>query len=169
MGSSTALSDPVQQSLFDEVGGLATLQKVHKVFYDKIYTHPWLKHFFVGHNQQAIEDRQTQFMAEKMGGNIQYWGKDPKMAHRQMYITRELFDIRHQLLKESLTEVDVPELLAQRWLKIDYAFRRKVVKDSIESFYHETWNYEKRIIVPKSRSEIWEDEEPMANGVINPE
>ncbi len=138
------------QSLFDEVGGLATLQKVHKIFYDKIYAHPWLKRFFAGHDQQAIENRQSGFMAEKMGGAIQYWGKQPKMAHRQMYITQELFDIRHELLKEALREAGLNDDLARRWLKIDYAFKRQIVKDSIEAFYKTTWNYEQRIIIPKS-------------------
>lgn len=139
----------MKQTLFDAVGGLPTLQKVHKIFYDKIYVHPWLKVFFEGHNQQAIENRQTSFMAEKMGGAIEYRGKDLKMAHRRMYITQELFDVRQELLRESLQEAGVPEELARRWLKIDNAFKRMIVKDSIEAFYHETWKYEKRMIVPK--------------------
>jgi len=143
----TAIKKP---TLFDELGGLATLQKVHKVFYDKLYAHPWLTQFFAGHNQQAIEERQTMFMAVKMGGDVSYWGKQPQMAHRQMYITEELFDLRHGLLKESLEEVSIRDDLAQRWLKIDYAFKRQIVKPSIEAFYKTTWKYEKRIIIPRS-------------------
>ncbi|WP_455221990.1 group I truncated hemoglobin [Kaarinaea lacus] len=137
-------------SLFDELGGLATLQKVHRIFYDKLYAHPWLKHFFAGHNQQAIEDRQTAFMAKKLGGAVAYWGKQLKMAHRQMYITEELFDLRHTLLRDSLEEAGIRDDLAQRWLKIDYAFKRQIVKQSIEGFYKTTWKYEKRIIIPRS-------------------
>ena len=143
----------MKQTLFDEVGGLPTLQKVHKIFYDKVYAHYWLKHFFIGHNQEAIENRQTSFIGKKMGGPVEYWGKDLKMAHRQMYITQELFDVRHELLKESLQEAGIPEELAERWLKIDSAFRRMIVKDSIEDFYHYTWKYEKRVIVPKPTDE----------------
>jgi len=141
-----------KQALFDEVGGLATLQRVHKIFYDKVYAHPWLKMFFDGHDQDAIESRQTGFMAEKMGGEVDYWGKQPKMAHRQMYITQDLYDIRHDLLRESLQESGVTEALAERWLKIDYAFKRQIVKDSIEAFYKTTWNFEKRVIIPRSWS-----------------
>lgn len=138
-----------KQTLFDAVGGLPTLQKVHKIFYDKVYAHPWLGKFFEGHNQASIETRQTQFIAEKMGSEKAYLGKDMKMAHRQMYITKELFDLRHELLRESIKEGGVPDELAHRWLKIDSAFYRQIVKDSIESFYAYTWKYEKRIIVPK--------------------
>jgi hemoglobin len=141
-----------KQTLFDAVGGLPTLRKVHKIFYDKVYAHPWLGKFFAGHNQEAIETRQTQFMAGKMGGDVPYYGKEMKMAHRQMYITQELFDLRSRLLRESLQEAGVPEELARRWLKIDSAFANQVVKDSIESFYSWTWKYEKRVIIPKPHS-----------------
>jgi hemoglobin len=144
----------MKPTLYDAVGGLPVLQRVHKIFYDKIYAHPWLKQFFEGHNQQAIENRQTEFMGQKMGGPINYGGKHPKMAHRHMYITQELFELRQHLLRESLLEAAVPQDLIQRWLKIDAAFMPVIVKDSIESFYQWTWKYEKRIIIPKPDSEL---------------
>jgi len=138
-----------EQTLFHAVGGLPTLRKVHKIFYDKIYAHPWIGKFFVGHNQEVIEMRQTKFMAEKMGGDVPYYGREMKMAHRQMFITQELFDLRGQLLRNSLQEAGVSEPLAKRWLKIDAAFKRQIVKESIASFYARTWKYEKRVIIPK--------------------
>lgn len=139
----------MKPSLFDAIGGTSTLERVHKIFYDKLYAHPWLGKFFEGHNQEAIERRQTLFMAEKMGGDVIYYGKEPLMAHRHMYITPEQFDLRHELLKESLEEADIDNELAERWLRIDYAFHRQVVKPSIEDFYKNSWRYEKRVIVPK--------------------
>lgn len=139
----------MKQSLFDAVGGLPTLQKVHKIFYDKVYAHEWLGQFFAGHSQQAIEDRQTSFMAEKMGGPVEYWGKEMKLVHESMYITQELFEFRHALLEESIREAGVTDELRERWLRIDNAFMKQVVKDSIESFYSVTWKYKKRLIVPK--------------------
>ena len=138
-----------KESLFDAIGGLPTLQNVHKIFYDKVYVHPWLGKFFAEHDQTAIETRQTQFMAEKMGSDKPYFGKEMKMAHRAMYITQELFEIRRELLRESIKEGGVPDELAERWLKIDSAFYRQIVKDSIESFYSTSWKYEKRVIHPK--------------------
>lgn len=140
-----------RETLFQAVGGLPTLQRVHKIFYDKVYAHPWLGRFFAGHSQTAIETRQTQFMAEKMGSDKPYYGKDMVMAHRAMYITPELFELRHALLRESLREAGVADDLAQRWLRIDRAFYRQIVKDSIESFYASSWKYEKRSIIPKPR------------------
>jgi hemoglobin len=34
-----------EHNLFDLIGGRYTLDKVHKVFYDKIYAHPWIGKF----------------------------------------------------------------------------------------------------------------------------
>ncbi len=136
-------------SLFDEVGGLATLERVHKIFYDKVYVHPWMGQFFEGHDQTAIEGRQTSFMMEKMGGPKEYMGKPLAMSHRQMYITEELFQVRKALLTDSLREFGLSEELIPRWLKIDSAFKKHIVKDSIEDFYKTTFKFEQREIIPK--------------------
>ncbi|MFQ5469613.1 MAG: group 1 truncated hemoglobin [Gammaproteobacteria bacterium] len=138
-----------ETTLFERIGGLPTLRKVHKIFYDKVYDHYWLKKYFDGHNQESIENRQTSFMAEKMGGPMEYWGKQPVMAHRQLYITQKLFDIRQALLRDSTREAGLSDELTDQWLEIDSAFTRAIVKDSIESFYQTTWKYERRIIIPE--------------------
>jgi hemoglobin len=140
-------------SLFDAVGGLPTLQKAHKIFYDKVYAHNWLKHFFEGHSQEAIENRQTEFMAEKMGGPVEYMGKEIMQTHETMYITQELFEVRHALLDESLKEAGVPDELRERWLRIDNAFMKRIVKDSLEDFNRLSWPYKQHIIVPKPDDE----------------
>lgn len=136
-------------SLYDAVGGLPTLQKVHKLFYDKVYAHDWLGRFFDGHSQQAIEDRQTSFMAEKMGGPDPYLGKEIRMVHEAMYVDRELFELRHALLDASIREAGVADELRERWLRIDNAFMQKIVKPSVESLYDNDWQYKKPIVIPK--------------------
>lgn len=143
----------LKQSLYDAVGGLPTLQKAHKIFYDKIYAHEWLKQFFDGFNQQIIEDKQTSFMGEKMGGP-RYLGKPIKQVHENMYISTELFELRHALLRESLEEAGVEPELMERWLRIDNAFMKSVHKTSMESFYRDyKFPYKQRIIIPKPDSE----------------
>jgi hemoglobin len=139
----------MKQTLFDAIGGLPTLRRVHKIFYDKIYAHPWLGQFFVAHNQAAIEDRQTSFMGEKMGGDVTYMGKDLKTAHETMYVTQELFDLRQSILDESIREAGLPDELRERWLRIDSAFMKMIVKDSRDTFLAQSWPYKKHIIVPK--------------------
>jgi len=138
----------MKQTLFDAVGGLPMLEKVHKIFYDKIYAHPWIGQFFQGHDQQAIELRQTQFMGEKFGGPIKYPGMELELAHRRMYITPELFTLRQQLLRESLEEAGVAPELIIRWLRIDAAFRKDIVNESPEDFETIDLKYERPMIIP---------------------
>jgi hemoglobin len=141
----------MKQNLFDAIGGLPTLKKVHKIFYDKVYAHPWIGQFFIGHSQEAIENRQTSFMAEKMGGSIEYFGREMELTHEAMYITEELFCLRQTLLDESLREAGLAKNLRERWLRIDGAFKKKIVKDSLEDFMNTKWPYKKHIFISKPR------------------
>jgi len=139
----------MKQSLFDAVGGLPTLQQAHRTFYDKLYAHPWIRRFFEGHSQEAIENRQTQFIGQKMGGSVKYTGKALNLAHRRMYISQELLEVRQALLKEALVETGVPEPLCKRWLAIDHAFWAQLMNDSLESFSQIDLKYEQPLVVPK--------------------
>jgi len=118
-------------SLYEQLGGRPTLERVHEIFYDKLYAHEWLKGFFVGVDQKVIENQQTDFMAQALGGPDLYCGKFPVPAHKHMFITEEVFDLRHMLLEQSLREAAVPEPLRTRWLKIDGAFKGRLVKKSV--------------------------------------
>jgi len=118
-------------NVFDKVGGKETLQKVHKLFYDKIYDHPWLSQFFSHIEQEHIENQQTDFMTKALGGPMIYCGRLPVPAHKHMYITDEIFEIRHKMLKESLIEVGVEGELLEAWLKIDKAFQGALTKKSV--------------------------------------
>ncbi|MCA9002534.1 MAG: group 1 truncated hemoglobin, partial [Planctomycetes bacterium] len=97
----------VPGSLFDRLGGRATLERVHKVFYDKVYADPWLGQYFDGVVQKHIEDAQTDFMCMCMKGGEVFTGRMPKLAHMHIAIDGELFDLRHRLLVESLDECAV--------------------------------------------------------------
>jgi len=136
-------------TLFEAIGGLPVMESVHKRFYDKVYAHPWLGQFFEGHSQEAIELRQTQFMAEKMGSDSVYPGRELPLAHRRMYITDELLVLRQGLLREALEEEGLSEKLINRWLKIDKAFWGRVGNESLEEFHLVDLKYEKPLIVEK--------------------
>ena len=119
-------------TLLQEIGGRPVLEKVHKLFYDKLYEHSWLKIFFLHIDQKVIENQQTDFMVSNMGGGKIYSGGMPRNVHRHMYITEELFDLRTEILKESILACGVPGALAERWIRIDGAFKHSLVKKSID-------------------------------------
>ena len=123
------MDDPARP-LYEQLGGHPTIERVHAFFYDKVYAHPWLRLFFADIDRKTIEAQQTDFMAQAMGGPARYCGKFPIPAHKHMFITAELFETRHVLLEESLREAGVPEALAAQWLKMDAAFKARLVKQS---------------------------------------
>jgi len=45
--------------MFDAVGELPVMERVHKRFYNNVYAPPWQGKFFEGHSQATIELRQT--------------------------------------------------------------------------------------------------------------
>lgn len=115
---------------FEKLGGIEILRSVSKAFYDKVYAHPWIGQYFKDVDQKVIESQQVDFMAQVLGGPQKYCGKFVPEAHAHMLITEELFVLREKLLLDAMTECDCPVELRDRWLKVDRAFKAKVVKKS---------------------------------------
>ena len=118
----------VPKSLFDRVGGRAKLDQIHKVFYDKVYDHDWLSQYFAGVDQETIETHQSDFMCSNMGGGKIFCGRQPKFAHIHIEVSEELFDLRHEFLRQSLQECDVSPEHQGEWLAIDMAFKTALLR-----------------------------------------
>ncbi|HED65550.1 MAG TPA: group 1 truncated hemoglobin [Planctomycetes bacterium] len=118
-------------NLFERVGGYLVLRRVHELFYEKVFEHPWLGRFFVDQSREHLANQQTDFMAQVMGGPRRYFGRLPRAAHEHIYITDRVFDLRSELLAEALRESGVEEELAKEWLEKDGHFRKGLTKASI--------------------------------------
>ena len=116
---------------FERIGGRKSLIAINKVFYDKVYQHSWLKHYFLAVPQQHIEDQQVDFMQKVLGGKNLYVGKSPPIAHKHMFIPDELFDVRKKILIEAFNETKAHPELVDKWLNLDESFRRLLVKKSL--------------------------------------
>ena len=122
----------IDKTLYDRLGGKEIFIKVHKLFYDKAYADPWLGKFFTDKPQQVLENQQTDFMVQLMGGPKIYGGKSPKSAHQHIVITDELFELRSTMLSESIKEAGIADSLRQEWLDADRTFKRALEKNSEE-------------------------------------
>ena len=120
----------IDKTLFDRLGGKTTFVKVHKIFYDKAYADPWLRKFFTDKPQEVLENQQTDFMIQLMGGPKAYGGKSPKSAHQHMVISEELFELRSQMLSDSIKEYGLSDALREEWLDADRTFKRALMKTS---------------------------------------
>jgi hemoglobin len=118
----------IDKTLYDRLGGKQTYIKVHKIFYDKAYAHPWLSQYFADKPQEILENQQTDFMVQLMGGPKAYGGKSPKFAHQHMAISDELFELRSSLLSDSIREAGISDALREEWLDADRTLKRAVVK-----------------------------------------
>jgi hemoglobin len=115
---------------FEAMGGKPELVKINKVFYDKVYAHPWLKRYFTPVTQERIEHQQVNFMQRVLGGKNEYIGKTPPMAHRHMFISEELFEVRQALLVEAFEEVGAPLAMREKWLNFDNILKAQIVRKS---------------------------------------
>lgn len=116
---------------FKALGGRRKLEEFSKAFYDKVYAHPWIGRFFERIDQEVIEKQQVDFLQSSLGGEKVYCGKFPIPAHKHMFITAELFEVRSALVKEPLLEVNANQNLVDAILKIDQAFKAGLVKVEI--------------------------------------
>lgn len=121
-----------KRTLYERLGGRETLERVHRIFYDKVFAHPWMGLFFDGVDQRHVERQQTDLMSQGTGGPRVFQGTYPVPAHKHIFITRELFRLGLQLKAEALREAGIPESLAAEWLAIDRSFEDALVKDSID-------------------------------------
>ncbi|HIF10602.1 MAG TPA: group 1 truncated hemoglobin, partial [Sneathiellales bacterium] len=119
------------ETLFNELGGKPTMDRVHVIFYDKLLAHPWLRGFFVGVRKFHLEGQQTDFMTGLLGGPKIYGGRAPKSAHVHLFVTEEVFMLRHKILEDSLMEAEIPADLKERWLRYDMKMKRALVKESV--------------------------------------
>lgn len=120
----------IDKTLYDRLGGKPTYIKVHKIFYDKAYAHPWLSKYFTDKPQDVLESQQTDFMVQLMGGPKAYGGKSPKSAHQHMVISEELFELRAKMLSDSIQEAGIRDDLREEWLAADASLKRALVKTS---------------------------------------
>ncbi len=114
----------------NSIGGKEAIEKIVKVFYDKVYEHHWLKQYFQHIPQERIEAQQVDFVVAALGGPQDYCGQLPVKAHSNMFINDELFELRENVLKKTFKELGTPQELVDKWLKIDYSFKNKIVKTS---------------------------------------
>ncbi|MFT6363964.1 MAG: hemoglobin, partial [Planctomycetota bacterium] len=119
------------RDVYAAVGGRPVLERVHKLLYDRLFSHPWLGAFFAEVEQDFIESQQTDFMSSVSGGPKSYVGQPPLPSHVHMFLNEEIFELRHKMLDVSIREAGVPEEAREAWLKLDRSFVAAVVKKSV--------------------------------------
>jgi len=124
--------DSYDARLLSEIGGIDVVTNVHQRLYEVLFEHPWLGKFFLGKHQHVLVEKQTQFMVGAFGGPNNYMGDTPAFVHMHMYITDEMAELRQSILREAILAEGLDSSIADRWLKVDDAFRASIVKKSVD-------------------------------------
>lgn len=104
--------------------------KVNSLFYDKVYDDEWFKAVFRNIGKEIIIRQQTDFIVGAFGGPKRFSGKLPQDAHPHIFVDEEMWQVREQFLIAACKELNAPEGMLDKWLKIDNAFKKAIIKNS---------------------------------------
>jgi hemoglobin len=112
--SSAALSAAADDSLYDRLGGQASVEAVASRLVDRILgdarVNRWFAHTAATpENTASYKARLSQFICQASGGPCQYAGRDMVSAHRGRKVTSEAFDAVVEDLVVVLDMLKVPE------------------------------------------------------------
>jgi len=93
-------------SMFERYGGFAAISKVVLAFYDKVLDSDIAGPFFDDIDMKALIDHQTKFVAQIMGGPVEYSGEALRTVHAKHKIDKKAFDEVALLMKETLEDFE---------------------------------------------------------------
>lgn len=105
------------ETLYERIGGSATINAAVNTFYRKILADPRLRQFFDGVDLRHLQARQSMFLSMLTGGKVVYTRKQLRTAHagaRALGMDDSHFDILVSYFREALDEVGVaPEAASE--------------------------------------------------------
>jgi ferredoxin-NADP reductase/truncated hemoglobin YjbI/ferredoxin len=98
-------------------------------FYDRVYKDAKLAPFFANSTKQRSIEKQYTFLRRLFSGDKVYLGDRPRNAHHWMVISTELFDYRESIMTSCLKLHGLPEILIERWVRMENSFRPDIIKE----------------------------------------
>lgn len=122
----------LEQPLFEALGGEARLRAIIDRFVDRVYDDVMIGYLFRAADPARIKDKEYEFAALHLGAAVAYTGRPIAEAHRAHRITGGQFMRRLQILKETLTEFQVPEVVREHWLNHSLALASQVTNNALD-------------------------------------
>ena len=114
--------------LFAQIGE-AKLRAVITDFYARVFSDVMIGFMFQGKDRQHLIDREYEFTANLLGGNVKYTGRPMRVAHARTPIFGGHFERRLQILRETLRDHAVPADVQQVWIDHTLALREQITAD----------------------------------------
>ena len=93
-----------EKSLYDQLGGEATVNLAVEKFYKKVLNNEELIEFFEEVNMEKLRQHQKNFITLVLGGPNEYKGRDMRKADEHLKLNDRHFDIVVGHLVSTLTE-----------------------------------------------------------------
>ena len=114
--------------LFAKIGA-AKLRAVVTDFYSRIFGDVMIGFLFEGKDRQHLIDREYEFTANLLGGDVKYTGRAMRVAHAKSPIFGGHFERRLQILRETLRDNAVDPEVQQVWIDHTLALRDQITPD----------------------------------------
>lgn len=109
-------------TIYDRVGGFATIASVVSLFYELVMADASLAPYFGGANMERLIDHQTRLLCGVTGGPASYSDADLQQAHARLRITAQAFEkvsehlvaafVEHQFTRD---DIDAVVAVVQHW------------------------------------------------------
>lgn len=114
--------------VFDKIGP-ATLREVVTDFYARLFGDLMIGFLFEGKDRQRLIEREYEFTASFLGGDVKYTGRSMRAAHAASPIFGGHFERRLQILRETLRDHAVDPEVQQVWIDHQLALRAQITPD----------------------------------------
>jgi len=95
------------ESIYDRIGGAASLEAAVEAFYERVLADRELAPFFRDVNMKALKMRQRTFFAQALGAPVEYRGRDMRSTHAGLKITGRHFTLVAGHLTDTLRTLGV--------------------------------------------------------------
>ncbi|ACY12821.1 group I truncated hemoglobin [Haliangium ochraceum] len=116
-------------TLYDKIGPDA-LRAVIVDFYERIFADVMIGFLFLGKDRARLIEKEFEFTARFLGGDVRYTGRPMRAAHAASPIMGGHFDRRQQILRETLAAHEVDPEVREAWLAHTQALRKQVTTDA---------------------------------------
>ena len=120
------------KSLFERIGGKATLDAAVDIFYNKISGDSSIGHFFKGTDLALLKIKQRTFLSYAFGAPVKYAGKEIGSAHKRLSengLNEDHFHVFTNHLYTTLIELNISEDLIQEVEIILNSFKNHIVSE----------------------------------------
>jgi truncated hemoglobin YjbI len=109
--------------------GHDNLKKIIDVFVDRICDDLLIGYLFRKANRENLKQREFELIANFLGADIKYKGKNLKTIHQQHYIRAGQFNIRQKILRDTFQEFNIDNEIIEELIKHNEKLKRLIIKE----------------------------------------